>query len=228
MQIKFNVVGSERKQLVNAIAEIVEAESKYRGAPSFAYEVDYFTIDRNGTLIFDDRADSEEIENLLDNLVSRGFTFEEAHNATQSEQHANSGLVIELPIDSFTEIAFANLERLIASKGELIKKALGIENLPIEKVEDKVYFPWFPFESTADEVKAYVHFISSICKMSKSQTRITTSKKEVFNEKYAFRCFLLRLGFIGSEYKTERKILLSKLTGSSAFKAPKSEVSVNE
>lgn len=37
-------------------------------------------------------------------------------------------------------------------------------------------------------------------------------------QKKAFRCFLLRLGFIGSEYKAERKILLRNLTGSSAFK----------
>ena len=39
------------------------------------------------------------------------------------------------------------------------------------------------------------------------------------NEKYAFRCFLLRLGFIGNEYKSQRKILLRNLTGSSAFKS---------
>ena len=44
-------------------------------------------------------------------------------------------------------------------------------------------------------------------------------EKIVDNEKYAFRCFLLRLGFIGTEYKTERKILLRNLSGSSAFKA---------
>jgi hypothetical protein len=35
-------------------------------------------------------------------------------------------------------------------------------------------------------------------------------RKEVDNEKYAFRCFLLRLGFIGSDYKAERKILLKE------------------
>ena len=39
------------------------------------------------------------------------------------------------------------------------------------------------------------------------------------NEKYAFRCFLLRLGFIGAEYKSERKILLENFTGSAAFKS---------
>jgi hypothetical protein len=38
------------------------------------------------------------------------------------------------------------------------------------------------------------------------------------NEKYTFRCFLLRLGFIGPEYKDERKILLRNLSGSSAYK----------
>lgn len=228
MQIKFNVTGSERKQLVNAIAEIAEVESKYSGAPSFAYEVDYFTIDRNGTLFFDDRADSQEIENLLEGLVSRGFTFEQANNPTQGEQCGDNGLVIEMPIDGFTNTAFANLERLIDSKGSLIKKALGVNSLPIEKTENKVAFPWFPYEATADEVKSYAHFVSALCEMAKSQKRITASAKEVDNEKYAFRCFLLRLGFIGSEYKAQRKILLSKLTGSSAFKAPKSEVMDNE
>ncbi len=41
---------------------------------------------------------------------------------------------------------------------------------------------------------------------------------ETDNDKYAFRCFLLRLGFIGDEYKAARKILLGNLTGNSAFR----------
>ena len=48
-------------------------------------------------------------------------------------------------------------------------------------------------------------------------------EKEVENDKYAFRCFLLRLGFIGSEYKEERRILLKNLSGSSAFKGGASD-----
>lgn len=55
--------------------------------------------------------------------------------------------------------------------------------------------------------------------MSKEQKRITATEKTVDNEKYAFRCFLLRLGFIGDEYKADRKILLKNLKGSSAFKS---------
>ena len=71
----------------------------------------------------------------------------------------------------------------------------------------------------ADTVKAYTDFISALCKMSREHKRISSTEKEVPNEKYAFRCFLLRLGFIGEIYKTDRKILLKNLNGSSAFKS---------
>ena len=66
--------------------------------------------------------------------------------------------------------------------------------------------------------------------MSKEQKRITATEKAVDNEKYAFRCFLLRLGFIGEEYKADRKILLKNLKGSSAFKsgAKKEDDSITE
>ena len=70
----------------------------------------------------------------------------------------------------------------------------------------------------ADSVKAYTHFISALCEMSRNAKRVTATEKPVENEKYAFRCFLLRLGFIGTEYKAERKILLRNLSGSTAFK----------
>ena len=73
----------------------------------------------------------------------------------------------------------------------------------------------------ADRVKAYTHFIAALCEMSVSQKRISATEKLAENEKYAFRCFLLRLGFIGAEYKDERKILLENLSGSSAFRSGK-------
>lgn len=59
---------------------------------------------------------------------------------------------------------------------------------------------------------------AGLCKMSKDQKRISATEKPVDNERYAFRCFLLRLGFIGDEYKTDRKILMRYLPGNSAFK----------
>lgn len=219
MNIKFNRTGSERKELVIAIGEILETKPVYKGAPSFIYDVDGFEVDKEGTLSFDDRTDSEIVETLLDELVSRGFTFEEPETATQGNTDGYDSLVIELPKEGFTENAFTNLEKLIESKGSLIKKAFGVDTLLIEQTEETLRFPWFAFNMNADEVKAYTHFIVAICEMAKTQVRISASVKDVVNEKYAFRCFLLRLGFIGSEYKEERKILLSRLTGSSAFKS---------
>ena len=92
-----------------------------------------------------------------------------------------------------------------------------MDKLPIEVTDSAVKFPWFS-ECGADERKAYTHFISALCDLAANAKRVTAKEKETDNDKYAFRCFLLRLGFIGAEYKAERKILLRNLTGSSAFR----------
>ena len=222
MTINYNRTGADRKPLIAAISAITGAEAKYLGAPSFAYQVDYFTIDRNGAVTFDDRADSEEVENLIERLASMGFEAEpvEREAATGAEQPAaHDGLTIQMPVDSFTPEALNNLHSLIAAKGRLIRKALGVDLLPVQVEADTVSFPWFSGEATGEEVKAYTHLITALCDMARNQKRITAKDKDTDNDKYAFRCFLLRLGFIGAEYKEERKILLRNLTGSSAFKS---------
>ena len=222
MTIKYNRTGADRKPLIAAIAAITGAEAKYLGAPSFAYQVDYFTIDRNGTITFDDRADSEEIESLIERLASMGFEAEPVERETSTGAEppaAHDGLTIQMPADSFTPEALNNLHSLIAAKGRLIRKALGVDLLPVQVEADAVSFPWFSGEATAEEVKAYTHLIAALCDMARNQKRITAREKDTDNDKYAFRCFLLRLGFIGAEYKEERKILLRNLTGSSAFKS---------
>lgn len=229
MELNFNCTGNERKRLVNAISEIAGAPAKYLGAPSFAYQVDYFTIDRDGVVTFDDRADSEEIENLIDKLDNQGFKAEpQAVEATEPVEPVPAevdGLCISMPASLFTETTLQNLKDIIASKGNLIRKALGVDELPVEVGDMKVSFPWFAGTPTPEKVKAYDHFICALCEMARNQKRITAKERDTGNDKYAFRCFLLRLGFIGPEYKQERKILLRNLTGSSAFKAvPQKEV----
>ena len=230
MRIEFHVTGSDRKALVTAMAEILGVKAKYMGMPSMNYEVDYFTVTKDGTVEFDDRADSEEIEQLLEGLADKGFVAapaemseawlekraEELSEEPSAEPQGETvGLTVAIPLD---KVAVGNLTNLLDAKGGLIKKALGIPATPIEIGEDRVSFPWFADGLDADEVKAYSHFIAALCEMSKNQKRINATEKAVDNEKYAFRCFLLRLGFIGIEYKTERKILLRNLSGSSAFK----------
>ena len=104
-----------------------------------------------------------------------------------------------------------------------------MEDLTITAEDDKISFPWFTGFPAPDEISAYAKFIGRLCVMAKTQKRVTANDRDVDNDKYAFRCFLLRLGFIGDEYKADRKILLSKLSGSSAFKSgTKSEVTDSE
>ena len=228
MRIEFNRTGAERKALVKAISEITGAAAVYKYVPTCAYEIDYFTVTKDGALEFDDRANREVIEHLLEQLAERGFTTEDngegktaekvSEDAVAEPQRESVGLTVSIPLDKVT---VGNLTKLLDAQGSLIKKALGIAELPIEITEDAVSFSWFDSCPDADTAKAYTDFIAAMCRMSKEQKRINATEKEVTNEKYAFRCFLLRLGFIGAEYKTDRKILLKNLTGSSAFKTVK-------
>ena len=82
---------------------------------------------------------------------------------------------------------------------------------------NQVSFPWWPSMPDFDAITAYTAFLSALCKMSKKQKRITAKAKPIDNEKYAFRCFLLRLGFIGDEYKQSRRILCRYLCGNSSY-----------
>ena len=232
----YNVTGSDRKELVNLVAETIGSPAKYQGAPSFAYTVDFITIDRNGVLSFDDRADTGVIENLLEQLAEHGFTAELPETAPDSPDTAENSEVEEVPGDEeitehdetvgltiYLPKDKANIDllrQLVQGKSGLIKKALGLKNLPIEEDSDEIVFPWFADASglSPDEVKAYTAFISALCKLSANAKRVSMTEKPVDNEKYAFRCFLLRLGFIGREHKITRKILLRNLEGSSAFK----------
>lgn len=221
MVIKYNVTGADRKRLVTALSKITGAKAKYLGMPSMAYEVGDFIIDKNGTLELTGKTGGEEIESVAECLVSEGFTPMEETKATEAAQTADSGtfgLCISMPRSSFTETALDNVKAIIQAKGKLIRHALQLDDLPIEISEDEVSFHWFEEMPSPEEVQAYTHFISALCEMARNQKRITVKEKETSNEKYAFRCFLLRLGFIGKEYKEERKILLRNLTGSSAFK----------
>ncbi|MBQ2938935.1 MAG: virulence protein [Clostridia bacterium] len=225
MTITINAQGAERKRLVKTIAEWLGEDVHYCGAPTFAYEIGRFTVEKRGSLTFSDMLDSAVVERLLEHIYDEGFDIDQSHTEEDDTDSTDnvigdlSGISIQLPASGFTESSLANLQAIIDAKGNLIKKALGAEALPINRLGNRIDFPWFRPYADPQEVQAYMHFITALCEMARTQKRITAKEKEVDNEKYAFRCFLLRLGFIGEEFKAERKILLRNLTGSSAFKS---------
>ena len=217
MKIDFNLKGAERKELVKAISRITGIKAEYQGMPTTNFVIGDFTVTAEGALVYDDKIDAGE---LLNELAEAGFegTADKSEGKELKVPEPNI-LTIEMPAD---RVNTENLQKLLDAKGALIRKALGIDSLAFEIHEDRVSFPWF-VDPTPDHALAYTQFIAAICKMSTEQKRITARVREVDNEKYAFRCFLLRLGFIGEEFKQSRKILLSNLDGSSAFKTVKED-----
>jgi hypothetical protein len=210
MEIKYNVTGPDRKRLVQAIAMILESDAKYLGVPSCAYQVDNFTISKDGILSLDDQTKSDEAEQLIERLSEMGFEAE--------TEEVTDALCMELPLKDTTEAAIDNLRRMVDSKATLIKKALGADSLEIEVTEERIRFPWFDRIPEPEVISATAHFLGHMLDAAKSHKRVTAKEKETDNEKYAFRCFLLRLGFIGDEFKETRRTLLRNLTGSAAFR----------
>lgn len=226
-----------RKHLAEVVAEFTDSEVKYLGAPSFAYEAGIFTITKQGCLIFDSsKIYSEEVDALAEVLLNNGYVISAAYEESEEEptdpdptdtetgeaEEEVERVSIQLPMENVTPTALENVKKLIESKHDLIKKAIGCDSLPVNVTEDnRLEFPWFTRESTPEELQAYMVFVTKLVETAKAQTRVNASQKKVDNEKFAFRCFLLKLGFIGDEYKVARKILLRNFEGSSAFKSGK-------
>lgn len=208
--LNYDVTGERRKALVRAMSEILGEDPVYQGAPTFAYKVDGYTISRNGVVTCSDSASDNDIAQLLATLWEMGFIEE-------SERDDNL-FVVEMPRKGFSGEAYDNLQKIIASKASVLRKALGTHMLLVNATEDKLIFPWFTLHGLDGEADAYTKLISAICKMAKGQKRVIARERNVTNDKFTMRLFLIRLGFIGDEYKTARKILLRNLTGNSAWK----------
>ena len=225
MKIHYSITKEQRKKLVEVVGKALGVTASYCGAPSFSYRVGAFEITRDGCLCFADDADEAEVERVRTALREVGFVAEEdpfevamAESEEEATTDDENSLTISLPRSSFTETALKNLDALLASKGKLIQKAFNIEKATYTLTEETIKFAWFHGKIAEDTVRAYTDFISKLCEMAQKQKRAVAKEKVVENEKYAFRCFLLRLGMIGDDYKTSRRILLQNLTGSSAFK----------
>lgn len=224
----FNVSGDAKKRLVKLISSHLGIESKYLGVPSCAYSIGAYTVNKDGSLSWDE--DDEKTPELLEAIKAEGFTASEDEETEEevlveeeNEEEAEvNRLCISFPKSMYDERTMENLKNLVEGKGTLMKKAFRTDSLEIVEDDEKVSFPWFELIDS-DHFNAYTQFITAITKMAKEQKRILGKEREVENEKYAFRCFLLRLGFIGDEYKLTRKILLENLEGSAAFKTKKEE-----
>ena len=244
MKVNYNIQKEERKAMVGIVSKVLNTKPVYCGAPSFSYKVGAFEITKDGGLCFDDALDEATVARVRTALREEGFMSDGGEDEaccadtgadelsrteaavddltpaeTAVEEPDEDSLSISLPRSLFTETALKNLDALLRSKGRLIRHAFDIKEATYTLTNDRITFAWLHGTITDETAKAYAEFISKLCEMARMQKRVTAKEKIVDNEKYAFRCFLLRLGMIGNAYKESRKILLQNLTGSSAFKS---------
>lgn len=151
MRIHYNVTGEQRKALVKVITDTTDAKAAYKGMPTAAYEIDCFTVTKDGTLEFSDRSDSEEVEAVLEALGAAGFegvgeTVEAPEEAQETPTEADTEpreggsaeeetegeenrdtveLTVTLPMARHTGMSLRNLINLLYTRAGLLNRALG-------------------------------------------------------------------------------------------------------
>ena len=215
-EIRFTLESKQRPKLAQEIGNILGTAPHYERVPSCAYDIAGYRLDKEGVLHIPDGVAEETVEDLI--LQLRECGFQDDAEVTEEVLVQQEKLTIAIPRESLTDTALENLQKIIANKQTLFQRAFRMDSTEIEITEEKINFTWFPYTTDSDEMAAYTQFISRLCDMARDAKRVSSKPTETDNDKYAFRCFLLRLGFIGKEYKTARKILLRNLTGNSAFR----------
>ena len=167
-------------------------------------------------------ADTAEVatENVVDEATEAvADNTDTAPLTAMGNSDEENTLTIEIPKTGFTDISLDNLQKIIASKAALLKKALGTDNLAVIDTGDTLKFPWFTLHGLEGEADAYSRLVAAICDTARKRRRITAKERDSENDKFSFRLFLVQLGFVGNEYKTARRILLRHLTGNSSWKS---------
>ena len=214
-EIRFTLESKQRPKLAREIGNILGTAPHYERVPSCAYDIAGYRLDKEGVLHIPEGAE-ETAKDLILQLRERGF--QDDAEITEEVPVQQDKLTIVIPRESITDMALENLQKIIANKQTLFQRAFRMDSTEVEITDEKINFTWFLYTVDEDEIAAYTQFISRLCDMARDAKRVSSKPTETDNDKYAFRCFLLRLGFIGKEYKTARKILLRNLTGNSAFR----------
>lgn len=224
MRAKVVVTKETKQALKDALQQITGIKGKYTGTPGMSFIYGDFILDKHCYLNWSDG--NPKAEQVIEYLAEKGFEllFEEIMEQVDNKpvtgpEEAVDAINISLPRTALSDSDIEKINRIIEAKGELLKAALRTDSLELIITDDIVTFPWFRGDSTPEEIQAYTKLITAIAEMVRTQKRVTSRPADIVNAKYEFRCFLLRLGFIGDEYKEVRKELLKNLSGSAAFKS---------
>ncbi len=286
--IEIEMTGITRKKAAEAIAEYFGTESFYIGT----YYKTYGAKDRQGrtwkatydsSIIAQKKSGGRTVQAADEykcEIVSPILTYgdmadlqEIVRRLRHSGAFVNSQCGIHIHVDAgrYTPQTLRNLVNIIASKEDILYKALRIDparlrwckktneklietinrkkpqtmealkdiwyagstrgrdehyndtryhglNLHSTFTKGTVEFRLFNSTTHAGEIKAYIQFCLAVSHQALTQKKASARKTVTDNEKYAFRCWMLRLGLSGDEFKTCRLHFLKHLEGNSAWR----------
>ena len=286
--IEIEMTGITRKKAAEAIAEYFGTESFYIGT----YYKTYGAKDRQGrtwkatydsSIIAQKKSGGRTVQAADEykcEIVSPILTYgdmadlqEVVRRLRHSGAFVNSQCGIHIHVDAsrYTPQTLRNLVNIIASKEDILYKALRIDparlrwckktneklletinrrkpqtmealkdiwyagstrgrdehyndtryhglNLHSTFTKGTVEFRLFNSTTHAGEIKAYIQFCLAVSHQALTQKKASARKTVTDNEKYAFRCWMLRLGLSGDEFKTCRLHFLKHLEGNSAWR----------
>lgn len=286
--IEIEMTGITRKKAAEAIAEYFGTESFYLGT----YYKTYGAKDRQGrtwkatydsSIIAQKKSGGRTVQAADEykcEIVSPILTYEDMADLQEvvrrlrhSGAFVNSQCGIHIHVDAgrYTPQTLRNLVNIIASKEDILYKALRIDparlrwckktneklietinrrkpqtmealkdiwyagstrgrdehyndtryhglNLHSTFTKGTVEFRLFNSTTHAGEIKAYIQFCLAVSHQALTQKKASARKTVTDNEKYAFRCWMLRLGLSGDEFKTCRLHFLKHLEGNSAWR----------
>ncbi len=155
-------------------------------------------------------------EATLRNLVNMVFS---------KQVHLKKALNIERDIVSLEFVEAVNDEEVKTL--EHFKQAMlrvGVENSPgidFNFDENTITFKFNIGVEDSDKVDAVTKLVALLSKSAKEQKYASFKPSADDNIKFTMRTWLIRLGFVGVEYKAARKAMLKSLEGNSAFRRSK-------
>lgn len=247
----FKTTGIERKTIASTLAQSLGETAKYAGTPTYAYEVGGWFIDRQGNLTTPELPIDQKgsLRQVLDALKEAGVTTEgngtvvvtfgdhtintlrNLTNLIRSKQslirkafNRQDAIIPENFLTAFNS-SIDSLEDFGGTKNTEVQENSGLAfNLDNKTIQ----FSFFNSILGADEVLAFITLCWQINEQAKKQKIASGLEKETENDKYTFRVWLLKIGFIGEAFKEERKVLLSRLSGNAAFRTEEARLAADD
>lgn len=237
------VTGRERKEVAALVADHFGTQAVYQGTRGFGYLITEpggreWLVDKAGAIITESRA-QENMANMfavLKVLENNGVKAEgqvvvtistEEHNGvtlrnlvniisgkewliTKAMGTGHSFIAPEM-VEAINAVRLATIADFLEAAGSEVSPGLAV-------TQDAITLRWFAATLNPEAIAAYIQFVFALNAMAIAQKYSTQHAKETGNEKYTFRVWLLRLGFIGEEYSASRKLFLGRLDGNSSFR----------